>query len=294
MTMGDYTIKDLEQLSGIKAHTIRIWEKRYGLIKPQRTDTNRRRYTDEDLRKLINISILNRNGFKISSIASMSFNEIQEKVSLLTADISEADTQIEALIVATINLDEANFSEQLDRQIKILGFEDAFTAIVFPFLHRVGNLWLTGSISPGQEHFVSNLVRQKIISGIESQEARAKPGAKKVLLFLPENELHEIGLLFLTFLTRKHGHEVLYLGAQTPLDSLKQSMQIWPPDILVTGTLSNFSGRDNHKYLREIAGAFPDRLIIVTGLLAQVTENSLPGNIRMIANNDEYISLINK
>jgi len=153
----EYTIKDLEKLSGIRAHTIRIWEKRYGILSPGRTNTNRRRYNDDDLRKLINISILNRSGFKISKIASMSFREIEDKVSFIFQDVNQTDTQIESLMIAMINLDELSFNELINRSILNRGFEDTFTGIVFPFLKRVGVLWVTGSITPAQEHFVSNL-----------------------------------------------------------------------------------------------------------------------------------------
>lgn len=291
--MGVYTIKDLERLSGIKAHTIRIWEKRYDIVKPDRTGTNRRRYSDADLRKLINISILKRSGFKISRIASMSLSEIEEKVSFILRDIRQDDSQIESLMIAMVNLDESAFTDLINRSIINRGFEDTFMNIVFPFLDRVGVLWVTGSISPAQEHFVSNLVRQKIISNIDAQISKGRDYKKRVIFFLPENEFHELGLLFYAYIARKDGHEVLYLGSHTPLDSVKHSFKIWPADILVTGTLTNFSRIYGRDYLEKLASEFPEQLIIVCGTLALNIPDNLPGNILTAHSTDEFISLVN-
>ncbi|HKL67303.1 MAG TPA: MerR family transcriptional regulator [Bacteroidales bacterium] len=291
MPMGEYTIKDLERLSGIKAHTIRIWEKRYDIVDPGRTDTNRRRYSDEDLKKLINISILNRNGFKISKIASLSVSEIQEKVAYMSQDPSQTDTQIESLVVAMINLDELSFNELVTRSILSRGFVDTFTSIIFPFLHRVGMLWVTGSISPGQEHFVTNLIRQKLISNIDAQVIK-RNDASKILLFLPENEMHELGLLFLTYLAKKYGHEVLYLGPVTPLDSVRRSVDIWPADFIVTATYTEIAAKDRDKYLDELSDSFKDRKIIVSGNLAKDAGSDLPSNIICASTPEEFIGII--
>ncbi|MDT8402024.1 MAG: MerR family transcriptional regulator [Bacteroidales bacterium] len=292
--MPEYSIKDLEKLSNIKAHTIRIWEKRYGIIKPDRTATNRRRYTDHDLRKLINISILNRKGYKISNIAALTLDEMEEKVSNISRDINQSDVQIESLVMAMINLDERAFSDLVNRSILERGLEDTFTGIIFPFLERVGVLWLTGSITPAQEHFVSNLVRQKLFANIDSQMTTRIPDRKKVLLFLPENELHEIGLLFYTYITRKSGHDVLYLGPQTPLDSVRKLIKTWKADILVTASSSGFSGISNDEYILTLSGAFRDQLIIVSGDLARNTKVKLPRNVRTVDTPGEYLNLLIK
>ena len=290
--MGEYTIKDLERLSGIKAHTIRIWEKRYDLIKPGRTDTNRRRYSDQDLRKLLNISILNRSGFKISRIASMSIREMEEKVSHIAQDMTGSGTEIESLIMAMISLDEAGFNELIDRSIREDGLEAAFTGLIFPFLERVGILWVTGSIVPAQEHFVSNLIRQKLIAHIEARDFKAKSKAKRVLLYLPENEWHEIGMLFYSYLARKHGHRVLYLGSATPFDSLIKAMQVWPAEIIVTATSSWFAGINADEYLEKLSQEFKEQLIIVSGALANEIKGKMPANIKAVHNHKEFISLL--
>ena len=290
--MGEYTIRDLEKLSGIKAHTIRIWEKRYGIINPDRSDTNRRKYTDSDLRKLINISILNRSGFKISKIASMSFPEIEDKVSFISKDVNQSDTQIETLLISMFNFDETSFSEQINRSIISLGFENTFNRIVFPFLKRVGVLWVTGTITPAQEHFISNLIRQKIISNIDALVYKKREDNKKVLFFLPENELHEIGLLFFTYIARKKGHEILYLGPQTPLMSVVETIQKWPADIIVTGTLSEFSGVQKDEYLKKLSELFSNQVVIISGTLALDIQGHLHRNIMPVNDTDEFIQLI--
>lgn len=290
--MGEYTIKDIEKLSGIKAHTIRIWEKRYGIISPERTYTNRRKYTDIDLRKLINISILNRNGYKISKIASMSFPEIEDKVSVISQDTNKSDTQVENLLITMFNLDETSFIEQINRFIISLGFENTFNRIVFPFLKRVGVLWVTGTITPSQEHFVSNLIRQKLISNIDALVSGKKGNSKRVLFFLPENELHEIGLLFFSYLARKNGHKVLYLGPQTPLMSVVEAIKQWPADIIVTGTLSELSGVQKDEYLEKLSELFSKQVVITSGTLAWDIKGHLPRNIKPALSSDDFIRLI--
>ncbi len=290
--MGEYTIRDLEKLSGIKAHTIRIWEKRYGIINPDRSDTNRRKYTDSDLRKLINISILNRNGFKISKIASMSFPEIEDKVSFISKDVNQADTQIETLMISMFNYDETGFNEQINRSIINLGFENTFNRIIFPFLKRVGVLWVTGTITPAQEHFISNLIRQKLISNIDALVSKKRENIKRVLFFLPEAELHEIGLLFFTYIARKKGHEILYLGPQTPLMSVVETIKKWPADIIVTGTLSAFSGVQKEEYLKKLSELFSKQVVIISGTLALDIQGHLPRNIKPVRDTDEFIQLI--
>ncbi len=267
--MAQYSIKDLEHLTGIKAHTIRIWEKRFGIIQPERTETNIRCYSDEDARRLINISILNQHGFKISNISGFSDAEINEKVLYLTKDSSQDDAQIKALILAMINLDENRFNEILSKTIMTKGLEDAFMNVVFPFLERIGILWQTEVINPGQEHFITNLIRQKIIANIDAQYPPKLRSSKRFILFLPESEMHELGLLFLAFLIKKRGHELIYLGQLTPLESVVATDRIWSADILVTCLVSSMSGLNPESYAEQIHQALPGKTILFTGQLAR-------------------------
>jgi len=162
-----YNIKDLEKLSGIKAHTIRIWEKRYALLEPQRTDTNIRYYTSNDLKKLLNISLLNKNGIKISRIAEFTENELNEKVIELTSRNSDVEDQIQSLIMSMFYLNTQKFEKLLTISYINRGFESTFSDILLPFLIKVGFLWQTGTITAAQEHFASNIIRQKILVAID-------------------------------------------------------------------------------------------------------------------------------
>lgn len=232
--MAQYTIHDLEQLSGIKAHTIRIWEKRYGLVKPERTSTNIRIYNDADLKKILNISLLSRHGFRISKIARLSDEELNEKVLLLGQHSHSYNDHIDAFVAAMIELDGERFYQLLSTSIMKIGFEETFIHIIYPFLEKVGILWQAGTISPAQEHFISNLIRQKLIVTIDGALIHQKSSAKKFLLYLPEGEFHELGLLFYQYLIVRRGHKTLYLGPSVPRDDLISVFKRYQPDFLVS------------------------------------------------------------
>jgi MerR family transcriptional regulator, light-induced transcriptional regulator len=271
--MENYSIKDLENLSGIKAHTIRVWERRYAILQQHRTETNRRRYGDEELRRIINISILHRNGFKISLIAKLSDSEIKEKVSFLSKDISQSGTQLDSLTVAMIDHNESAANELLIRFIVNKGIEATFTEVIFPFLKRIGLKWQTGSADIGSEHFITSLFRQKIISSIDSLSYSLKPGYKRIILYLPENELHELGLLFYWFILKKMGHEILYLGQSNPLFSVVSINNQWKADLIVTGLMSGFPDINPDVYVTQLLNSFPAQKILVSGLLAETADN---------------------
>jgi DNA-binding transcriptional MerR regulator len=285
--MENYSIKDLENLSGTKAHTIRIWERRYAILKPYRTSTNRRRYGDEELRRIINISILHRNGFKISLIAKLSDSEIKEKVSFLSKDVSQSGIQLDSLTMAMIDHNEIAVNELLIRFIMNRGIEETFTDVVFPFLKRIGIKWQTGSADVSSEHFVTNLFRQKIISSIDSLSYSSKPGNKRIILFLPENELHELGLLFYYYALKKMGHEVLYLGQSNPLSSVVSLNNQWKADIIVTGLMSGFPDIKPNDFISELSGAFPDQKILVSGILADASVKLKYPNIFVVRSVDD-------
>jgi DNA-binding transcriptional MerR regulator len=268
--MQQYSIRDLDRLSGIKAHTIRVWERRYGIIKPYRTDTNRRRYDDADLKKIINISILRRNGFKISEIAGLSKSEIEEKVLFLTSEIFNSDSQIDSMVEAMVDLNEKAVNDLLNKSIFHKGHEETMTALVFPVLKRVGVMWQTGSANIGSEHFMSNIFRNKLIDSIDSLSASKNPVSKKVILFLPEMEMHELGLLFFQYLVKKDGHESLYLGQSTPLSSVVATNEKWHADILITGMMSGYPDFRMDDYLKDLASSFPAQKILVAGELAKI------------------------
>lgn len=229
-----YSIKDLERLSGIKAHTLRIWEQRYGILSPGRTDTNIRYYSGSDLRRVLNISLLNNNGYRISSIAKLEDDKLVSEVEKLLSAFSRESDQVDNLLLCLMDLDESRFEKVIANCISHFGFENTYEKVIFPFLKEIGNKWQLGIISPAQEHYMSNLVRQKLIAGIDRLSDLASPRAKTILFFLPGEELHEIGLLYTHYLTRLMGHRCIYLGQCVPLDSLLQVAESSKPDLAVT------------------------------------------------------------
>jgi MerR family transcriptional regulator, light-induced transcriptional regulator len=266
--MTHYNLYELEKLTGILADTIRIWERRYNIINPKHTATNRRWYDDDDLKRLINISIIYHSGVKISKIAKYSESELIEKVEFITSNSATYDSNIESLIIAYISFNGNAVNEILLRSIINTGFEETFENVVFPFLRRVGIMWLTGSANTGAEHFITNILRKRLITAIDSLPPANDPRRKRVIMFLPDNELHEMGLLFYSYLIQKIGHEVLYLGQATPFSALTEASEKWHPDILVTGTSSELSVYEPHEYLIKLSTEFKSQKILVSGSLA--------------------------
>jgi len=269
--MGRYSIKELEKLSGIKAHTIRIWEKRHQLIEPQRTQTNIRFYSDEDLKKIINVSLLNNHGIKISKIAKMTPAELNGKILELSSRENEEDLFIDQLIVAMVDMEEEQFEKLLSHLIMKFGFEKTITDLIYPFLKKIGLLWQTGNITPAQEHFISNLIRQKIIVAIDSLPFAPK-GAEKVVLFLPEDELHEIGLLFYHYLTKKAGFKTFYLGQHLPYNDLKTICRTFQPKYIITSLTVTTNETATSSYLNRLVKEFPASMVLASGTLISKIE----------------------
>lgn len=287
--MANYSIKDLERLSGIKAHTIRIWEKRYGLLNPERTDTNIRHYSDADLKRILNVSILNRHGIKISHIASLKEKEMAEKVVIISSDTSDYESLIERLVISMVDLDQDKFEKLLSRSIMQMGFEDAILEIVYPFLEKIGILWQTGAINPAQEHFISHLIRQKIIVGIDSVIPANHPSPKHFLLYLPEGELHELGLLFYCYILKKRGHKVTYLGQWVPLSDMASASTVLHIDYLLTSIVAVYSGTDLMDYLLKLSATFHNKTIFISGYQVSQISGTLPGNIIRLSGSQELL-----
>lgn len=275
--MSTYSIKDLEQLSGIKAHTLRIWEQRYNLLSPKRTDTNIRYYDDDDLKLILNVALLNDNGYKISKIAGMAMEEMREEVVKLTERSLTHDDQIHALTICMIEMDEERFDKVLSTNILKIGFEQTMMNIIYPFMSKIGVLWQTGAINPAQEHFISNLVRQKLIVAIDGQVS--KSNGKKFILYLPEGELHEISILFAAFLIKNQGHKVIYLGQNTPSDDLLAVYKLHQPEYLVTVITTSPSAEYVQEYLEALAERFAETKIIVSGYQIVGQDLKLPKNV---------------
>lgn len=275
--MSTYSIKDLEQLSGIKAHTLRIWEQRYNLLNPKRTDTNIRYYDDCDLKLILNVALLNDNGFKISKIASMAPELMREEVMKLTDRSLTHDDQIHALTICMIEMDEDRFDKVLTTNIIKIGFEQTMLNIIYPFLAKIGVLWQTGAINPAQEHFISNLVRQKLIVAIDGQIPSVT--GKKFLLFLPEGELHEISLLFASYLIKSKGHKVIYLGQSTPKDDLDAVYNLLEPEYLLTVMTTLPAGETAQGYVDMLSKKFSKSQIFVSGYQVVGQDMIFPSNV---------------
>lgn len=216
-----FSIRDLENLSGIKAHTIRIWEKRYGLLTPQRSDTNIRSYDIGQLQKLLNITLLYKNGFKISKIAKIPEAEIPVKVREIVAKSSVNSHAINSIKLAMMNFDQGLFQRTYAKLLSEKSFQEVFWDVFIPVLHELGLLWQTETISPSHEHFLSNLIKQKIYTSTEKIQAEEPIRKDKVfVLFLPEDEIHEIGLLFLNYEMLIRGYQTIYLGPSMPIQYL--------------------------------------------------------------------------
>lgn len=293
--MSTYSIKDLEQLSGIKAHTLRVWEQRYNLLQPKRTDTNIRYYDDDDLKLILNVALLNDNGYKISKIANMSDAEMRDEVMKLTDRTLTHDDQIHALTLSMIEMDEERFDKILSTNILKLGFEQTMMTIIYPFMSKIGVLWQTGAINPAQEHFMSNLVRQKLIVAIDGQ--LYKGGGKKFLLFLPEGELHEISILFAAYLIKLSGHKVIYLGQSTPSADLVSVYNLHKPDFLMTVITTSPSSEFVQDYMDHLAENFADAKIIVSGYQIVGQDFKFAKNVTplyYLRSLKEYLSEINE
>jgi DNA-binding transcriptional MerR regulator len=289
--MSSYTIKDLEQISGIKAHTIRIWEQRYGFLQPQRTETNIRTYSADELKVILNVSLLNKYGYKISHINKMSSAEIEDKIFGLNHLDAEKERVVNALIKDMVSLDMLSFERQLDNYIAQKGVEKTITEIIFCFLERVGVLWITNHINPAQEHLASNIVRQKIILGIEKLP-KMYNNAKLIVLFMPEGEYHEIGLLFVHFLLKSKGYNVDYLGTNVPIVDLKYLTEYKKVDYLYAHITAPTKGFKMNKFMEQLGQINKDIPMILTGQMMQEYKGSVPGNIRVLQSLSETMGFL--
>jgi DNA-binding transcriptional MerR regulator len=230
--MGQFSIKEVEVLSGIKAHTLRIWEQRYGLIEPERTDTNIRYYSDKQLKLVLNVSLLNNSGLKISKIADLSPEEIAKEVLKINKPDLLNDRLINRLIEGMISLDKASIVSVLYESKHYPSLVQFFLDVVFPFLSRVGMLWASESINPAQEHFASNIIKRFLIGEIENLDEPSK-NAPLFVLFLPEGDWHELSLLVAEYILKKAGKNIMYLGASVPDEDIEKILHLTKIDYLL-------------------------------------------------------------
>ena len=217
-----FSIKDLENLSGIKAHTIRIWEKRYNILEPMRTDTNIRLYDLPSLQKLLNITLLHNHGYKISKISRFPSERIPEIVNEIITQKSVKSHAISAFKMAMMNFDQSLFFSTYDDLLSEKSFREIFFEVFIPLIHEIGSLWQTDTISASHEHFISYLIKQKILVNTEKLQTQEPTKNDSVfILYLPSNEIHELGLMYLNYEILMHGYKTIYLGESVPIDCIK-------------------------------------------------------------------------
>lgn len=267
--MKRFSISDIESLIGIKAHTIRAWEARYNLVPPKRTSTNIRYYEEEDLKHLLNIVTLNEKGYKISRIAKMDKVQINDLVLQLQADYNNDTVQVLRLSDAALKYDEIAFAEILSGCIQELGLVDTMDLVLFPFMKKVGMLWQTGAIDPSHEHFASNLIRDRMIVEIDKLTKPDRKDPKRFLLFLPEAEMHETGLLFARYLLKRCGMDTLYLGQEIPYNDLKKVIAHYKPDYAFIVLTSLNLGKDINKILTKVLDYMDVPLLVAGSLISE-------------------------
>ena len=292
--MDSYTIKDLENLSGIKAHTIRIWEQRYNFLKPCRTCTNIRYYSNDELKKILNIALLNKYGYKISHIDKMDESELKEKLLTLSQCEAQHEKIVNELVQCMVDVDMQTFENALDKYISAKGIEKAMMQVIFPFLEKTGILWLTNNINQAQERLVSNIIRRKIIFGTESISSPAKIN-KKVLLFLPEGEHHELGILFVNYLLKKRGIPTIYLGSNTSFEDVLYLVKLKKPDYIYCHLTSACQNFNFDEFISLAAQKIPEVPFVISGKLADCHHRSILNSIHLnnsLAEITEFVSSI--
>jgi MerR family transcriptional regulator, light-induced transcriptional regulator len=286
-----FTIKELEALSGIKAHTIRIWEQRYNFLRPSRTETNIRRYSNDELKTLLTVALLNKYGYKISRIDSMSQEERKKAVLQLSHEEAFNERLVNKMIGYMIDMRNTEFERLLNEHISEYGIEKTITEIIFYFMEKVGILWHTNHILPVQEHIVSNIVRQKILSAIDSLPLAHKQ-EPVFLLFLPEDEHHEMGLLFVYYLLRKRKLPVIYLGSSVPLKDVEFLFEQKAPDYLYLHLTSFPRKHDLSKYLSVLSNKLSRTKILLSGSAVGTYKKLTLTNVTKFQSLEEVILFI--
>ncbi len=286
--MNHFTISDIESLTGIKAHTLRIWEQRYSVCNGKRKDSGHRYYDDEDLKRMLRLATLYRNGYKISRLAGME----EEELRLLANGFCRSyvhQTFLDQLTLAAQSFDSDQFGKLLSFTCQHFEFEKAVTEVFYPFLEKMGMLWLTDQAVPAQEHFSSTLIRNKIINAIDSLPPPVKKD-KTVLIFTPEGEAHEIPVLLMQYLLKKQGRNSIYLGTQVNLNTLKYICDHKKPAFVYFHLITHLSNQDLVAYIKELSVLAGSARIIVSGPAMTARQNEMPGGIRILSSLDDFFT----
>ncbi|MFN3639614.1 MAG: MerR family transcriptional regulator [Flavobacterium sp.] len=276
-----FSIKDLENLSGIKAHTIRIWEKRYNVLQPMRTDTNIRYYDLKALQKLLNITLLHNHGYKISKISKMPDDKIPAMVREIVSDKSAKSHAINAFKMSMMNFDQTLFFNTYNTLLSEKSFREVFFEVFIPLIQEIGFLWQTDTISPAHEHFISYLIKQKLLINTEKVQIQEPTRTDKVyVLYLPSNEIHELGLMYLNYEIILQGYKTIYLGESVPIDSLKDIKKFFDKVTYIAYMTVKPEKEELNNYLNELKSSVlegtNDNLWVIGRMTEYIDANKHP------------------
>lgn len=289
--MNSFTIKDIESLTGIKAHTIRIWEQRYNLLRPKRKDTNHRIYDNGDLKHIMRIAYLYHHGYKISRIAGMTDEEVKqlslEESGKKGSHLHQA--YINQLVEAMIDFDQHRFEKIFHNVLLRMGFEQCMLKVIYPYLERVGLLWLVDCVIPAQEHFAASIIRKKLMVAIDGLDFPTE-GHERFLVFLPPGEFHEIPVLFVQYLLKKHGCTVVNFGCNIPLEDIRFYTDRKPVDHIYTHLITNFPQKALDRLADSFGTLFPDIPVTISGPQVARFTKPLPPNVHTIFSLEEMLA----
>lgn len=291
--MNFFSISDIENLTGIKAHTLRIWEQRYNLLTPKRKESRHRLYDNEDLKYILRVAFLYHNGYKISRIASLPEEEVKKLALDTNSGKENYQVFINQLTEASIDFDQQRFEKILHNLILHLGFDKTVVQILFPLLNKIGLLWMTDKVSPAQEHFASALVIKKILVATDGIDRSPDDGLRKVLLFAPEGEHHEIPVLFMQYLLKRNGVFSISVGKNVRLEVLRDFCLQHPITQLLCHLVTNLLSSDLNAYLAKLSQAFPDKEIYFSGPQARKV-SSPPPNVQLLKDHAAMLEFCNK
>ena len=287
--MHYFTIRDVENLTGIKAHTLRMWEQRYGICVCKRKESQHRYYDNEDLKNILRIAHLYHNGYRISRIAALSEDEINRQASQ-TFNNDEYDVLVYQLVEAGLEYNQSKFEKSLRHSMKIMGLEKAMERVIHPFFEKIGLLWLTNHALPAQEHFCSYLIQKLIVTAVNSLPAPDKNNDQQVLLFTPKGEMHELPLLFAQYILKKKGIKTIMLGKNCPTETVEYCCQHQPVTHLYFCLITNFTNCETSVYINQLSARFASLQIIATGGALRDMK-STPGNVHILRSLQEVMDL---
>ncbi|PZO29496.1 MAG: MerR family transcriptional regulator [Flavobacteriaceae bacterium] len=278
-----FSIKDLENLSGIKAHTIRIWEKRYNILEPMRTETNIRLYDLENLQKLLNITLLHNYGYKISKISKFPKDKIPSLVNEIITEKSAKSHAISSFKMAMMNFDQTLFFKTYNDLLSEKSFREIFYEVFIPLIQEIGLLWQTDTITPAHEHFISYLIKQKVLINTEELQLKEPIKNDKIfILYLPLNEIHELGLMYLNYEILYSGYKTIYLGESVPLENLKDIAKYFENITFVCYMTVEPNPNDVNDYVEKLINQFEPKDSNNFWFIGRMVENINP---KLLTNN---------